>query len=87
MEMSQGEPMKVSPCKAFYFCTYSCEAKTKHNQQSLEFNHNVSLRETVKFVSTHRRTPLLILRHAYSSQPFGNASMYSFVSTVVLLRT
>ena len=39
------------------------------------------------FVSTHRRIPLLILLHAYSSQPFGKASMYSFVSTVVLFRT
>jgi hypothetical protein len=87
MEMSQGEPMKASPCKEFCSCTYSCEAKTKHNQKSIEFNHNVSLLETGKLVSTHRRIPLLILRHAYSSQPFGNASMYSFVSIVVLLRT
>lgn len=37
--------------------------------------------------NTYRSTPLLILRHAYSSQPFGKASMNSLVRIVVLLRT
>lgn len=53
----------------------------------LEDLREIPLQSTTYEPSAYIRIPLLILCHAYSSHPCGNASMYSRVSIVLLLRT